>query len=148
MKSANADEIFGFASGEIKSTRPPSRRISPNEVGFHRRRRFHPTERVDLVESAKFLTKLGAFWCGRQDSNLHGHPLEPKSNVSANSTTPACIELKVEIVKLKENHFQLSTFNFQFCSTILSSLRSGVKGRNCFEGGRVCRRFRTILGKK
>ena len=50
MKSANADEIFGFASDEIKSTHPPSRRISPNEVGFHRRRRFHPPARVDLVE--------------------------------------------------------------------------------------------------
>ena len=30
------------------------------------------------------------FWYGRQDLNLHGNPLEPKSNVSANSTTPAC----------------------------------------------------------
>ena len=30
-----------------------------------------------------------AFWYGRQDLNLHGCPLEPKSNVSANSTTPA-----------------------------------------------------------
>ena len=50
MKSANADEIFGFASDEIKSTHPPSRRISSNEVGFHRRRRFHPPARVDLVE--------------------------------------------------------------------------------------------------
>ena len=29
------------------------------------------------------------FWYGRQDLNLHGNPLEPKSNVSANSTTPA-----------------------------------------------------------
>ena len=28
-------------------------------------------------------------WCGQQDSNLHGRPLEPKSNVSANSTMPA-----------------------------------------------------------
>ncbi len=28
-------------------------------------------------------------WYGRQDLNLHGYPLEPKSNVSANSTTPA-----------------------------------------------------------
>ncbi len=35
MKSANADEIFGFASDEIKSTHSPSRRISSNEVGFH-----------------------------------------------------------------------------------------------------------------
>ena len=34
MKSANADEIFGFASDEIKSTHPPSRQISSNEVGF------------------------------------------------------------------------------------------------------------------
>ena len=50
MKSADADEIFGFASDEIKSTHPPSRRISSNEVGFHRRRRFHPPTRVDLVE--------------------------------------------------------------------------------------------------
>ena len=31
-------------------------------------------------------------WYGRQDLNLHGYPLEPKSNVSANSTTPACAE--------------------------------------------------------
>lgn len=50
MKSANADEIFGFASDEIKSTHSPSRRISSNEVGFHCRRRFHPPVRVDLVE--------------------------------------------------------------------------------------------------
>ena len=28
-------------------------------------------------------------WCGQQDSNLHGFPLEPKSSVSANSTMPA-----------------------------------------------------------
>ena len=33
------------------------------------------------------------FWYGRQDLNLHGCPLEPKSNVSANSTTPACFKL-------------------------------------------------------
>ena len=45
-----ADEIFGYASDEIKSTHPPSRQISSNEVGFHRRRRFHPPARVDLVE--------------------------------------------------------------------------------------------------
>ena len=68
MKSANADEIFGFASDEIKSTHPPSRRISPNEVGFHRRRRFHPPARVDLVE--KSTDKVDAFfWRRRWDSN-------------------------------------------------------------------------------
>ena len=60
VKSANADEIFGFASDEIKSTHPPSRRISPNEVGFHRRRRFHPPARVDLVE--KSTDKVDAFF--------------------------------------------------------------------------------------
>ena len=61
MKSAKADEIFGFASDEIKSTHPPSRRISSNEVGFHRRRRFHPPARMDLVENDKFLSKLVVF---------------------------------------------------------------------------------------
>jgi len=34
MKSANADEIFGFASDEIKSTHPPSRRISSPQGDF------------------------------------------------------------------------------------------------------------------
>jgi len=61
MKSANADEIFGFASDEMKSTHSPSRRISSYEVGFHRRRRFHPPARVDLVENDKFLSKLVVF---------------------------------------------------------------------------------------
>ena len=59
VKSANADEIFGFASDEIKSTHSPSRQISPNEVGFHRSRRFHPPARVDLVE--KSTDKVDAF---------------------------------------------------------------------------------------
>ena len=63
LKSANADEIFGFASDEIKSTHSPSRRISPNEVGFHRRRRFHPPARVDLVE--KSTDKVDAFFLVR-----------------------------------------------------------------------------------
>ena len=63
MKSANADEIFGFASDEIKSTHSPLRRISSNEVGFHCRRRFHPPARMDLVENDKFLSKLVVFWC-------------------------------------------------------------------------------------
>ena len=67
MKSAKADEIFGFASDEIKSTHPPSRRISSNEVGFHRRRRFQPPARVDLVE--KSTDKVDAFfWWRQQDS--------------------------------------------------------------------------------
>ncbi len=49
-------DIFGIfpydfeVSQKMKSTHPPSRRISSNEVGFHRQRRFHPPVRVDLVE--------------------------------------------------------------------------------------------------
>ena len=35
MKSAKADEIFGFASDEIKSTHSPSRRISHAAGVFH-----------------------------------------------------------------------------------------------------------------
>ena len=69
MKSANADEIFGFASDEIKSTHSPSRRISSNKVGFHCRRRFRPPARVDLVENDKFLSKLVVFWRRWRDSN-------------------------------------------------------------------------------
>ena len=38
------------------------------------------------AEWRKFLL---TWWCGQQDSNLHGFPLEPKSSVSANSTIPA-----------------------------------------------------------
>jgi len=68
MKSANADEIFGFALDEIKSTHPPSRRIAPNEVGFHRRRRFHPPARVDLVENDRFLSESVVFWWRRGES--------------------------------------------------------------------------------
>ena len=49
-----------IASSEIKSTHSPSRRISPNEVGFHRCRRFHPPARVDLVE--KSTDKVDAFF--------------------------------------------------------------------------------------
>ena len=33
--------------------------------------------------------RLLFMWCGRQDSNLHALALEPKSNESTNSTTPA-----------------------------------------------------------
>ena len=34
---------------------------------------------------------LFLYWYGQQDLNLHGKPLEPKSNVSANSTMPAYV---------------------------------------------------------
>jgi len=69
MKSAKADEIFGFASDEIKSTHSPSRRISPNEVGFHRRRRFHPPARVDLVKKDSDCDTIRVFfWRSGWDS--------------------------------------------------------------------------------
>ena len=75
---------------------PPIRRrgrFHPQR-GFHRRRRFIPPGRVDLVEKdSDCITIRVLFWYGRQDLNLHGNPLEPKSNVSANSTTPAFIKL-------------------------------------------------------
>jgi len=34
MKSANADEIFGVYSGEIKSTHPATSRISSSQEDF------------------------------------------------------------------------------------------------------------------
>ena len=77
-------------------------------------------------------------WYGRQDLNLHGNPLEPKSNVSANSTTPANIKLSVYadlLVYYKyfnlENqglfggaaHFGVLFFLFiGFCLTFVSSI--------------------------
>ena len=79
MKSANADEIFGFASDEIKSTHSPSRRISSNKVGFHCRRRFHPPARVDLVENDKFLSKLVVFWSRWQGAGVRWTPLRSRS---------------------------------------------------------------------
>ena len=79
MKSANADEIFGCASDEIKSTHSPSMRISSNEVGFHRRRRFHPPARVDLVENDKFLSKLVVF-CVRTIKKIFSAVLRMTSN--------------------------------------------------------------------
>jgi len=44
MKSAKADEIFGFASDEIKSTHSPSRRISHAAGVFHIAKQYftHP----------------------------------------------------------------------------------------------------------
>ena len=83
MKSANVDEIFGFASDEIKSTHSPSRRISSNEVGFHRRRRFHPPARVDLVEKptsrnlSVFLAERVGFepTCGCPQTDFESAPL-------------------------------------------------------------------------
>ena len=80
MKSADADEIFGFASDEIKSTHSPPRRISSNEVGFHRRRRFHPPTRVDLVEK-DLVERQGLFLAGVEG-------LEPSQTVLETGVLP------------------------------------------------------------
>ena len=78
---------------------PPSSRRRQQTTGL-----LH----LDSFKSCTPLTKrkrgavpLFFFWYGRQDLNLHGNPLEPKSNVSANSTTPANIQLIVESVRFK-----------------------------------------------
>ena len=49
MKSAAQMKSKPMALDEIKSTHPASSRIS-SPGGFHRRRRFIPPARVDLVE--------------------------------------------------------------------------------------------------
>ena len=41
------------------------------------------------VDKISFINRWYLIWCGQQDSNLHGFPLEPKSSVSANSTMSA-----------------------------------------------------------
>ena len=61
MKSANADEI--------KSTHRRSDFIRP-KGGFHRRRRFIPPIRVDLVEkNGNRITITVLFWQRMRDSN-------------------------------------------------------------------------------
>jgi len=49
----SSDEIVRFAHGEIKSTHPPSRRISSTSVDFIGVCRFIPPVRVDLVEKVR-----------------------------------------------------------------------------------------------
>ncbi len=99
MKSANADEIFGCASDEIKSTHPPSRRISSNEVGFHRRRRFHPPERVDLVEKSKSKDLLFSGLpdrirtCDLQSRSLTRYPAVPRAEVEVIGNREDVIDL-------------------------------------------------------
>ena len=89
VKSANADEIFGFVSDEIKSTHSPSRRISPNEVGFHRNRRFHPPARVDLVEKPTS-RNLSVFLVRKTGLEpVRRNPHAPQTCASASSATLA-----------------------------------------------------------
>ena len=56
-------------------------------------------------ETTKLYHSFVRLWYGRQDLNLHGNPLEPKSNVSANSTTPAFIKLILFIAPLGLSFF-------------------------------------------
>ena len=83
MKSAFADEIKSVLITRRKADFI-TKWFHPTQVGFI------PSERTDLAEkNGNRITITVLFWYGRQDLNLHGYPLEPKSNVSANSTTPA-----------------------------------------------------------
>ena len=113
MKSAKADEIFGFASDEIKSTHPPSRRISSNEVGFHRQRRFHPPTRVDLVE--KSTDKVDAFfWRRRWDSN------------------PRTVARQLISSQSRYDHFDTSPYiQFTFVGVYLIDFSSGCPVMSC-----------------
>jgi len=70
MKSANADEIFDFASDEIKSTHRLSDFIQP-QGGFHRQRRFHLRARVDLVEKPTS-RNLSVFLCKDYKKDIFG----------------------------------------------------------------------------
>ena len=67
---------------------PPSSR---RQAGVHRTPAFRWVQSCLSFAKAKEggITPPSFAWYGRQDLNLHGNPLEPKSNVSANSTTPA-----------------------------------------------------------
>ena len=59
-------------------------------VKFHRTVTFKWVQVLFITRTKKKEALRPPFsWYGRQDLNLHGYPLEPKSNVSANSTTPA-----------------------------------------------------------
>ena len=126
MKSANADEIFGFASDEIKSTHPPSRRISSNEVGFHRRRRFHPPARVDLVENDRFLSESVIFWWRRRGSNSRPYGCEPYAlPTELRPLNNQQIVLYIIQVNYASNFLNII---FQIISVVLNIM--GYKGEN------------------
>ena len=66
-----ADEIFGYASDEIKSTHRHSDFIRP-QGGFHRQRRFHPPARVDLVEKPTCRNKSVFLYMGYEKDIFRG----------------------------------------------------------------------------
>ncbi len=67
----------------------PAQRVAWGEGGAaeYSRRNGSRQKRLPFLSR----TELAPTWCGQQDSNLHGFPLEPKSSVSANSTMPASL---------------------------------------------------------
>ena len=82
------DSVFSF----VTQTRqmPLKHQIEAQRSGFDLERRSDGVnERWRKKNAVANDTKSATTWYGRQDLNLHGNPLEPKSNVSANSTTPA-----------------------------------------------------------
>ncbi len=79
MKSASQMKSKADAFGEIKSTLPPSRRISSNASGISARQRFLPPARVDLVERTIFcLVDKRWFFHGTPDG-IRTHDLQSRS---------------------------------------------------------------------
>ena len=81
---------FSESCGGKKKRDPrasPAQRVAWGEGGAaeYSRRNGSRQKRLPFLSR----TELAPTWCGQQDSNLHGFPLEPKSSVSANSTMPA-----------------------------------------------------------
>ena len=68
MKSAKADEIFGVASDEIKSTLPPSRRISSPQ-GISSSKTISSTRKGGFNCKRPDAKHLVFCWWGRTDSN-------------------------------------------------------------------------------
>ena len=76
MKSAKADEIFGFASDEIKSTHPASSRIS-SPKGISSSKTIYPTRKGGFSCKKSLVFRQGSFcWRREWDSNPRGR--EPK----------------------------------------------------------------------
>ena len=55
-------------------------------------------QRKKPLEDDPFAIIPTVFWCARRDLNPHALALEPKSSVSANSTTGACLFFESAIV--------------------------------------------------
>ena len=66
---------------------------------------------------------LATSWCARQDLNLHAHAMEPKSIVSANSTTGADCVAAVRTA-LTAVYFIISAL----CLSIVQIAAGGVGG--------------------